>query len=89
MTFSTASKWFKKNVTNTKETPKKRDRFQTEMEVKSRGVKEWNVTNTQQGMNQQNRRSVTNTKRGERADGTEVWQIPNTWKAFKMKRKNV
>ena len=52
-TFSTSSKCFKKNVTNSKDTPKKRDRFPTEMEVKSRGVKG---------------RSVTNTKRVQRAD---------------------
>ena len=38
-TFSTSSKCFKKNVTNSKDTPKKRDRFPTEMEVKRRGVK--------------------------------------------------
>lgn len=38
-TFSTSSKCFKKNVTNSKDTPKKRDRFPTEMEVKSRRVK--------------------------------------------------
>ncbi len=71
-TFSTSSKCFKKNVTNSKDVPKKRDRFPTVLEGKGRGVNGWNVTNSQQGMNQQNRRSVTNTKRWKRADGTEV-----------------
>ena len=38
-TFSTSSKCFKKNVTNSKDAPQKRDRFPTVMEWKGRGVK--------------------------------------------------